>query len=59
MVVYWFSVNWTNIVYVDAGYTWYEAIDSSGKIWVWGSNDQGQLGLGSTKSPYYYAVAML
>ncbi|MCX5638920.1 MAG: hypothetical protein NTX52_14685 [Planctomycetota bacterium] len=35
----------THIVYIDAGFEHSLAIDKDGKIWVWGRNKHGELGL--------------
>lgn len=36
----------TRIVSIDAGNNFSAALSSSGELWLWGRNDQGQLGLG-------------
>ena len=50
----------TDIVTIDAGYEHSMAIDREDNIWVWGRNDDGQLGLGSDYFPesQKYAIQM-
>jgi alpha-tubulin suppressor-like RCC1 family protein len=43
----------TNIIYIDAGFDYSTAIDSFGNFWVWGYNNNGQLGLGDTSDRLY------
>ena len=50
----------TNIVSIDAGFEHSLAIDRDDNVWVWGRNDEGQLGLGSDYFPesQKYAIQM-
>jgi len=48
-----------NIVHVAAGITHSLALDTSGQVWVWGSNNVGQLGLGTADTnTHLYAVRL-
>lgn len=40
----------TNVVSVAAGYAHSVALKNDGTVWVWGSNDMGQLGIGTKNS---------
>jgi alpha-tubulin suppressor-like RCC1 family protein len=40
--------NLRNIVDISASYAHVLALDNDGKVWVWGHNENGQLGLGYT-----------
>jgi len=42
------DVDLTDIVYIDAGFMHSTAIDNQDRVWVWGRNEQAQLGLGET-----------
>jgi alpha-tubulin suppressor-like RCC1 family protein len=43
----------TTFVSVDSGGASEYAIDSTGNVWAWGKNAEGQLGIGSTKHQEY------
>ncbi len=47
----------TDIVAVAAGYDHSLALDKSGRVWAWGSNSSGQLGLGTVD--YSYSAHLL
>lgn len=48
----------TDIVYIDAGFDHSMAIDKYGQIWVWGNNENGQLGLGDACLGYNLKYAV-
>lgn len=41
-----------DIVAISAGYYFNAALDSKGFVWMWGKNDKGQLGNGTTTDQY-------
>lgn len=43
----------TNIVEISAGYSHTCAINTTGSIWCWGGNTNGQLGIGNTTDAYF------
>jgi alpha-tubulin suppressor-like RCC1 family protein len=43
----------TDIVTIDAGYEHSLAVDVDDRVWVWGRNQYGQLGLGNQDNEEY------
>ena len=47
------------VIAIAAGYSHTLALDSDGKLWAWGFNDRGQLGLGAGAKGYVWTVPEL
>jgi len=52
------STEFTNVKAVSAGYAHTVALKEDGTVWVWGRNNVGQLGDGSTDDIYYPVQVM-
>ena len=49
----------SRVIAIAAGYSHTLALDSDGKLWAWGFNDRGQLGLGDGTKGYIWIVPEL
>ncbi|MEN9574272.1 MAG: Hemolysin, plasmid [Verrucomicrobiota bacterium] len=41
----------SNVIKVDAGFSWNAVLKADGTVWMWGVNNLGQMGQGATGSP--------